>query len=155
LFQRKTVSPPAIGRILLIKLAAMGDTIVLVPVFRALRQALPEARIEFLCSHINTPIARTIPYLDHIHVWDRPGPLPFFSVVQTLREGKSDVVVDLEQWARVTALLTALSNAPVRLGFDTPGQRRAALYTGTVKKDFQRHELDDFFNLVEKVAPLK
>ena len=56
--------PAAPARILVLKLAAAGDTVLLVPTLRALRRRFPAARIHWLVSPINADIARTVPYVD-------------------------------------------------------------------------------------------
>lgn len=141
-------------RVLVIKLAAVGDTILLVPALRAIRKALPEARLDWLVSSTNEAVARTVPYVDHLYVMRRTV-RGIVRVLRTLRPNAYDVVIDAEQWARGTALISYLTGAPRRVGFSTPGQHRAALFTRAHVKTFAAHEVDEFLRLFSLVAPLE
>lgn len=145
--------PAAPARILVIKLAAAGDTVLLVPTLRALRRKFPDAYIHWLVSPVNEALARTVPYVDDWTAWDgRFGSLP--ELVARLRRLRFDVALDFEQWARGSALLAFLSGAPVRLGFDTPGQARAGLFTRAYRKSASRHELLEFFAVASLLGEL-
>lgn len=146
---------PAPRKILLIKLAAAGDAILMVPAVRALRRALPEARIDWLMSPINAAIASTVPYIDRPIVWRNASPVSLPRMASRLRQEKYDAIVDLEQWSRGTALLAFFSGAPVRVGFATPGQHKHGLFTDAVPKRFDRHEIDEFHALLARLAPLE
>lgn len=134
-------------KILVIKLAAVGDTILLIPALRAFRKAHPDAQIHWLVSPVNASLAKTVPYVDRILVWSR-GFVSLFPLIARLRLEKYDLVCDLEQWSRGTGLLSFCSGAPARLGYETPGQHRTKLYTHVFKKKFERHEIYDFFGLL-------
>lgn len=153
--RRPAVSSGTTQKILLIKLAAVGDTVILIPVIRALRKAMPEARIDWLVSKTNVGLAKTVPYVDTCHLWAGYSPAFMAGMIATLRREKYDAVIDFEQWARGTALIAFLTGAPVRLGFSTPGEHRGKLFTDTVKKEFHRHEIDDFFALASKLTPVE
>src|SRR3974377_1948562 len=68
LFTRKKRRLPikAIQNILFIKLAAIGDAILLIPTLRKLKLSFPDAKITFMCSDINRAIIKKIPYVDDI-----------------------------------------------------------------------------------------
>jgi ADP-heptose:LPS heptosyltransferase len=152
---RPRPAPDAFGRILLIKLAAAGDAVLLVPAIRALRRALPASRIEWLVSAINLPVARTVPYVDDLIVCRSKAPLGLASLARDLRRRNFDAVIDFEQWARGTALLALATRAPIRLGFDTPGQGRTRPFTTALKKEFRNHEVDDFLGLASLLTDIE
>ena len=155
LFTKKDIaSPSPLRKILIIKLAAFGDAVLLIPVLRSLRMANPNAEIHWLVSPINESIAMTVPYVDKIHTLESFSLGSVLQIVQTLKDEKFDAVLDFEQWARGTAIVSALTKAPVRIGFDTPGQHRSSLYTKTVVKRSQDHEIYEFFNLAESLQPI-
>lgn len=146
-------APRTIRRILIIKLAAMGDTVLLIPAIRAIRNAYPEATIDWWASPINVAIARTVPYVNRVLVAQATPGIPLARHIGQLRASRYDAVIDFEQWARGTAIIAALTGAPVRVGFDTPGEKRFALFTDGVRKDFKKHERDDFLALAGTLAP--
>lgn len=147
-----TFLPP--DKILIIKLAAAGDTILLVPVLRALRTAYPDAQIHWLVSTANAALARGVPSVDKVIVWSR-GIGSLLPLVAQLRSQKYNLIFDLEQWSRGTGLLSFFSGAPIRVGYDTPGQYREKLYTHTIPKRFDRHEIHDFVSLLSIPKPLQ
>lgn len=142
-------------RVLVIKLAAVGDAVLLVPALRSLRKALPEARIDWLVSTVNQTVARTVPYVDDVIVWPRTSLRTLPNVIRRLRAESYDLVIDADQWARVTSIVSFLTGAPERIGFDTPGQHRARLYTRAHRKTFADHEMSEFLKLFSLVAPLE
>lgn len=154
-FMKKEPESVPIHKILLIKLAAAGDTILLMPVIRALRKAYPHAVIDWLVSPINKELAEGVLGVDHLRVLERQTPFGFLKAAVGLRKEKYDGVLDFEQWARATALLAASTGAAVRIGFDTPGQRRHFLFTRIAKKDFTNHEIREFFKVAELLGPLE
>lgn len=131
--------------ILVIKFSAVGDTILLTPALSALRRHFPDALLTFLCTPVNREVVQQIPYVDDILCFD--GPRSFLRMAKTLRARQFDLVIDFEQWMRTSALLTVLSGAPQRLGFDTPGQHRAAAYTQTFRPLEGLHEVGNFLRL--------
>src|SRR3954469_22231768 len=71
----------AIRKILLIKLAAAGDTVLLRPAIKALRAAYPEARIDWLVSNINRSLAVGFPEVDRTILFSGYSPPAMASVV--------------------------------------------------------------------------
>src|SRR5262249_19802481 len=137
LAQRERRAPAEFQKILIIKLAAVGDTVLLNHVLAVFHRAHPSIEIHWLVSPINRALAQLSPVVDRFWVWEGGvGALP--SLIKIFREQYYDAVIDLEQWSRGTALLSYLSDAPVRLGFDTPGQHRAALFTRSYPKKFNQ-----------------
>ncbi|HEY3250405.1 MAG TPA: hypothetical protein VGK25_04740, partial [Ignavibacteria bacterium] len=53
-----------IRNILFIKLAAIGDAILLIPTLRKLKGSFPNAKLTFMYSDVNKAIVEKIPYID-------------------------------------------------------------------------------------------
>ncbi|OVE76858.1 hypothetical protein BVX98_04115 [bacterium F11] len=153
--ERKLGEIPKPNKILIIKLAAMGDTIILVPVIKALREAFPDAQIHWLVSPINKSLAQTFPWIDRIWNLAKMGPFSIFKLITNLRKEQFDVVVDLEQWSRGTGFISFFTKAPYRIGFKTPGQYRDGLFTHVHEKKFEDHEIYDFYHLLSLLHPLQ
>jgi ADP-heptose:LPS heptosyltransferase len=153
LFARPPAPRGPLRRILVIKLAAVGDTVLVNHVLSVFRQAHADVEIHWLISPINQAIARLCPAVDRFFIWSG-GVKALPALVRSLRRERYDAVCDLEQWSRGTALLSYFSGAPVRLGFDTPGQHRAALFTMSYVKKFDQHEIDDFYSVLSLLGPL-
>lgn len=147
-------SPDAYKKILVIKLAAAGDSVLLIPVLREFRKVHPQAEIHWLVTPINVAIAKNVKYVDRIVLWDKRLGGSFLRLIWSLRSEKYDAVVDVEQWSRGTALLAFLTGAQVLVGFNTPGQYRSFLFTDVVMKKFDRHEIYDFYDLFSLLGKL-
>ena len=73
-------------------------------------------------------------------------------VIVRMRQEKIDCVFDLELFARVTAMLTYLSGAPIRVGFHKfrmEGLYRGRLHTHQVQYNYQQHISKSFLSLVK------
>jgi predicted lipopolysaccharide heptosyltransferase III len=130
-------------KILVIKLRAIGDVILATPVLENLRQAFPQARIDFLIEKPGAPIVTGHPAVHDVLVLDRHKWGASLALIWHLRRQNYDAVFDLFGNPR-SALLTRLSRAEVRVGFRFRGRRHA--YTVKVEPRGDRvHEVE--FNL--------
>lgn len=144
----KVSNPVDPKKILVIKLAAAGDTVLMVPALRALRKNYPNAQIDWWVSPINAEIAQTNPFVDKFWVFAVTGIFRVVRIVLTLRKNNYDLVIDFEQWARGTAIVSFLIGAKYRVGFVTPGQYRDALYSKSIEKSTENHEVVEFLRLI-------
>ena len=141
-----------INSILIVKLSALGDTVLLMPVLRALRRQHPQARIVFVCSSVNRDIVLSCPYvtqtieLEVPKIMKRPGYLIKF--IAGLRGNNFDLSIDADQWLRISSLLCFLSGVKQRIGFKTPGQYKHFLFTQAVPHSRDKHEIECFFDLL-------
>jgi len=103
-------------KILVIKLRAIGDVILATPVLENLRQAFPQAQIDFLTEKMCVPIVSDHPAINEILNFDRNQPGASRKLIQQVRRRRYDVVLDLFGNPR-SAVLTLLSGAPMRVGF--------------------------------------
>jgi ADP-heptose:LPS heptosyltransferase len=140
-------------RIVVVKLAAMGDTVLMVPALRALRQRYPAAEIAMLGTAVNREIAAEYPqYVDRFvclevgRVAREPAYLARF--VRALRREGWELAVDFDQWAHLPPLLLRLAGVPVRVGFRTPSRLRHRLYSRTRPRDPCAHEARNFASLL-------
>ena len=86
-----------IRKIAVIKLAAIGDSILIVPMLKALRRNFPECEISFICSDINISIINKIPYINKTILCDVHSfynPVKFFKFIIPLRKENFDVMID-------------------------------------------------------------
>ncbi len=132
---RKAVSQREVGerspRILILRAGAIGDTLMVTPLVRALRRCLANAYLLFLCSRQAHDVLRHNPHLDHvIPLTYRHLPawlsLEKLRILCQLRKLNLDWAVALESDTRLTDLarrvhaarLIAYGDLPERNGFD-------------------------------------
>lgn len=101
----------------MIKLRAMGDTVLTTSALAALRETLPGAEIHGLFPEVWAPLIENHPACDRIWRWPKPQGLgkllQTWSFAAQLRKARYDAVIALHA-ASTTAWLARLSGAPVR-----------------------------------------
>jgi lipopolysaccharide heptosyltransferase II len=138
------------SRILIIKLTLMGDTILLVPTLRAIREKFPRAKISVIFSQVNAEILKNCPYIDEkiiVPLEKLLSPFYLSGLIKKIREKKFELAIDFEQWYRISALISFLSQAKERVGFKTAKQYRHYLFTRTALHQRDVHELEAFLDL--------
>jgi heptosyltransferase III len=103
-------------KILIIQLRRIGDIIVTTPVIDALREAFPEAVIDFLAEPLGEPVLRGHPGLNELLIFKKDN---FFSLLRDIRRRRYDWVLDFLNTPR-SAQVSLASGAAVRAGFDVP-----------------------------------
>lgn len=145
-----------IKKILIIKLAAIGDSILLIPTLRTLKKTFPNAEITFICSQINISVIKKIPYVSRIidcnvHSFLK-NPFLFFKFIHELRKEKYELVIDCGQWERINAIMTMLTRADYSIGFKTEGQHKHFGYDAVVQHLRNKHELENFLDLLTPIG---
>lgn len=132
-----------IRSILVIRPGGIGDAALLAPAIHALKRTYPDAPIHILAEKRNGGTFALMPGIERVFLYDTRSGL-----METLRCGY-DLVIDTEQWHRLSALVARLTGAPTLIGFDTNDRRR--MFTHTVPYSHERYEADSFLDLL---APL-
>jgi lipopolysaccharide heptosyltransferase II len=154
--------PPAVPRrILTIKTYGLGNMCILMPVLAALRRAYPDATIDMLTLDSNCRLMERSGLIDHAIPF-RLGSVGtvvanLWGIIRTTRERKYDLVIDFEQFIKMSSIIAYLSGAPERIGFNTDAQRRAWLYTIRVVYTDSEHQSKIFARLLRPmgiVSPL-
>lgn len=145
--------------ILAIKLCCLGDGILAVPALRALKRRWPAAHLLMLCTPRDIEAFAHLPFIDELlvlPVTGLGGPRELWHgarsvrrILARIRRARPRLAVDLDLYYRATPVLAYLSGAPIRVGFDTPGTRRASLFTTAVYRDPNRWELECFLDVVK------
>ena len=135
---KETMNP---DRILMIQLRRVGDVIFTLPVIGALRKQFPETSIDFLVEPPSDQLVRLHPDVSEILVYDHDHPLLW---LKKIRDRNYDWVLDFHSNGR-TLLLTLVSGAAIRAGFEGPVSR-SLVYTHRVpttdKKYLPEQKLD-------------
>ena len=118
--------------ILVIRHRAGGDLLLTTPALRALRSAVPGARIDVLALKGMGEILAGNPDVDRVIEFDRNSLASRAALYVRLARGGYDAVLDLVS-NPLTSLLTRLTRARVRIGYDIAGRRGA--YTIRVPRE--------------------
>ncbi|MCG3133913.1 MAG: hypothetical protein HMLKMBBP_01180 [Planctomycetes bacterium] len=154
--------PPAeVRRVLFVKLSEMGALVLSAPAFAEARRVFPNAEVHLLCFSENAELAGVaggIPPDRRIEV--RPGGVlatigGLLGAIREARRRRFDVVVDLEYFSRVSAILSFLTRAPVRAGyhrFEAEGLYQGDLYTHRASWNLYLHVSQSYVALVRAAA---
>ena len=133
-------------KILVIRPGGIGDAALLFPALKELRGSYPESVIDVLAEKRNSGIFSLCPDINNIILYDNSPHSTLYSVIR----GKYDIVIDTEQWHRLTSALAYMTGAPVRVGFQT--SERAELYSHKVPFSQSDYEARSFLNLASAVT---
>ncbi|WP_224982441.1 glycosyltransferase family 9 protein [Geomonas agri] len=141
--RKKPATAVAPGSALIIRPGGIGDAVLLIPMLRALQDAYPLYRIDILAERRNSAAFEFSPGLHAVHCYDEPGEL------RAVLKNRYDLVIDTEQWYRLSALVSRLIRCRRSIGFATNERKR--LFTDAVPYDLGEYEAFSFFRLL---APL-
>lgn len=130
--------------IILIRPGGIGDAALLSSSIGYVKKKFPGSHITVLAERRNCGIFALIPHIDQLLCYDRPG-----GFMQALR-GRYDVVIDTEQWYRLSAVVARVVRAPVKIGFATNERRR--MFTHCVQYDLDAYEPDNFLALLKPLG---
>lgn len=152
--------PRDVRRILVVLLSEMGALVLTRPMFERLRQTHPRASVFVLCFDRNRAAIELLDVVasDRVIVV-RSSSLQAFAVdsVRALRRIRAldvDAVLDAELFARVSAVYSGLSGAPIRAGFHRYTQE--GLYRGhflnrPVPYNPHQHIAEQFVTLADAI----
>jgi len=135
----KSKQPPSSSptkRLLVIRPGGIGDAVLLAPVLRAIKKVNSQLSIDVLAERRNAAVFEMVSDVDRVYCYDDLSQL-----VRVLRRSY-DVVVDSEQWYRLSAVIARLVRSDVRSGFATNNRRR--LFTYQVDYQQGSYETDNF-----------
>jgi ADP-heptose:LPS heptosyltransferase len=135
---RKPVS--CIASVLIIRPGGIGDAVLLASVICSLKKTYPAIHITILAEKRNVGVFPLIPGVDRLLCYDQ-----ICDLIKALR-GSYDVVIDTEQWHRMSAVVSRITRAPVKIGFDTNERRR--MFTHTIPYSHDDYEVVSFANLM-------
>ena len=121
---RPVVDLARVRRVLVVRHRAAGDLLLTTPALRALRAGLPSASIDVLTARGTGALLRGNPDVDRVLEIDRRSLASQASRYVDLIRGRYDLVLDMVSNPR-SAFMTALTRAPVRVGYDLAGRRYA------------------------------
>lgn len=136
----RTQAGEAPRRILVIRPGGIGDAVLFLPLLREVRRAWPGVALDLLLERRNANVVAATGLADEIYHYDRLRH-GLFAVLAR----RYDLVIDTEQYHRLSAIVALATGAPRRIGFATGPRRR--LFTETCRYDRQRYEVRSFLDL--------
>ncbi|QDV34216.1 glycosyltransferase family 9 protein [Tautonia plasticadhaerens] len=150
---------PDPGRILVVQLDHLGDSVLSSPIFPRLRARFPGASIDVLASPSNRAVFEAEPLVDRVILADRnwferrPGRWALASAVwsigRTLRRGRYDLGIDVRGDV-LSVLVLALAGIPRRVGWAMGGG--GFLLTDLADWVPGRHEVESRLALLDAIG---
>ena len=141
LARRRRACPCEVQRIGILMYGAIGDALLASSIIHDLRERYATAHILAFVSGANREALELVEGPDAYLVTPVGHPL---RVIATLRKQKFDILIDVGQWPRISALLAALANARFTVGFKTPGECRHWAFDAVTEHSAHRHEIENF-----------
>ncbi|HEU4607211.1 MAG TPA: glycosyltransferase family 9 protein, partial [Chitinophagaceae bacterium] len=106
-------------KFLIIQTAFIGDVVLATGLIEKIHQHYPDAHIDFLLRKGNEGLLQNHPLLHELLVWDKKKNkfAHLLQMIGRVRRKKYDVLINVQRFA-ATGLLTALSGAKRKIGFD-------------------------------------
>ena len=141
----KTGPVPAesVRRILIIRPGGLGDAVLTIPMITALKRSYTHATVDVLAETRNADVYRIGDLIDQVFRYD-VSPIGQFT---RLRKNRYDLVVDTEQFHRLSRVVANAMRPKYLCGFDTTD--RGKFLTHDVTYDDSRYEGHSFLQLAE------
>ncbi len=146
-------SGPPPREICIVMLSAIGDAVHVLPVANALKRAWPGSRITWIIQPVAHTLVKDHPAIDEFILFQRRRGLSaltgFGELRRTMRGRRFDLLLGLQVYLKA-GLITALTPAPVKLGFDRARARDAQwLFTNRrIPPHAQQHVQDQYFEFL-------
>ncbi len=141
-------------KFLIIQTASIGDVILATSVLEKLHEFYPDAQIDILVKKGIDSLFIGHPFLKNIYSWDKKnGKIKNLrSILKKVKSEKYDYVINIQRFG-LTGLLTALSRAKEKIGFDKNPFSR--LFTKQIKHiigEGGMHEIDRNHELIKAIT---
>ena len=156
LFRRKNKFPDLSDRsreyrVLFIKTAGIGDTVLLSAIAAELKNNFPNIHIDIICAKGNRAMAELLPDVGHVEVFLMNRPVESLAKVRDM--GEYDLVFDFAPWAHINAVISYFAKGRYKMGFKRAGQYRHYVYDAAAEHTDDCHELDNYRKLL-KLLPI-
>lgn len=130
--------------ILIIRPGGIGDAVHLLPCIMQLKTRFPDVNIDILAEQRNASIFGMTDQVQTIYCYDKPAELI------TCMRNRYDIVIDTEQWHRLSAVVASLIRTDLRIGFGS--NERKKLFHYAVPYSHDEHEVSSFLHLIEPMT---
>jgi ADP-heptose:LPS heptosyltransferase len=146
-----SVLPPATidninnpNKFLIIRPGGIGDAVILAPVINSLKKDFPNCTITLLAENRNSSAFSLISGVDKTFRYDRP-----LELAKVLCD-RYDIIIDTEQWYRLSAVVARLIWSQIKIGFATNERQR--MFNHIISYDLVAYESENFASLLKPLG---
>ncbi len=136
-------------RVIFLKTAAIGDTVLLSAIAREIKEQYPQSFITLVVTKSNAAVAPMLTGIDDIVVFDLSAPLRSLTAVSKLK--KFHVLLDFASWARINSIIAWTANADLKIGFRRKNTSRHFVFDIAVQHSDDRHELENYRDILHHI----
>lgn len=142
-----------VKQVLVIYLSGLGDTVMVLSCLRHIRKYYSNAEISILVSSQNHGIVKSNQYASRVFCIEtkkgiRTFAKSFLGIAKELWKTGYDIVIDFEQFLRLSAIICLLARGKERIGFTTSHQYRHLSYSRTIYYSPSIHTFNNFVRLL-------
>jgi hypothetical protein len=138
------------ARVLIVRLGSLGDLVHTLPALAELRDAWPNAEIDWVVEQPHAEFLALVPHLSQVIVLGERTAAGWWEVMRTLRARQYDIAIDLQGLIK-SASLARFSSAKRVVGFNAEALREKAarlFYSEAIEVDDERHVIEKNLALV-------
>ncbi len=156
IFKRSNKIEEGINSILVIKIGTIGDTLLLSPVLKAIKDTHPKVLLTVIGSKNNYEVLSRYSFIDSLKIFEVSKvikePSYFFRFMKDVNSRDYDIVMDFESWPRLSAIIAFFVRTGRKIGFRTKGQFKHIVFDAVVPHDPLRHEMDNYISLANAIG---
>jgi len=143
-----------ISRLLVVKTSSIGDIVHALPIVQAIKETAPHLFLGWVVRQRSADVLRGNPWIDALYVLpDKPSIGELLSLRRELRALHYEVALDM-QGLFLSGLITGLSAAPVRMGWDRNREWNGLFLTHpmVLGRGQRHHEVDLLYGFAEALG---
>lgn len=135
--------------IAVVRLSALGDVTLMLPVIESLKRAAPQTHITWIIGAAAYPLVEGLPGVEFVVLDKRRGISAYFDLHRRFRDKRFDMLLAMQASWRANFIYPLIS-APIKIGFDRARARDGQWLFVDRRIAFARqHLLDSFFAFIE------
>jgi len=138
--KKRSTLPENLQAALFIRPGGIGDATLLAPAVNVFKRRFPGCRVDVLAEKRNSKVFDLCPGVSQVFCYDQLA-----DWIQ-LWKRQYDVIIDTEQWYRLSAVIGRLIGGQFLVGFGTNNRRR--LLNRVIIYDLDRYEASSFLSLL-------
>lgn len=136
-------------RIVMVRLSALGDATLIVPLVRTLQQRFPHAKITWIIGQAAYELVKGLSGVEFIVIKKPKNVRDYFQLHATLKQNSYDVLLALQASLRTNLLYPAI-RAPLKVGYDKKRARDAqGWFVNARISAAENHLLDSFLQFAD------